>query len=366
MQRLLLFLGSLAVLLVTSVSCSSSATPADAPAVPATSGDVAAAPNAERGTPDAVAGRVPTGVAIPSTYSTFCSSCHGAQGEGSTAAPAFDAAALQAMDTAELIQIISEGVAGTAMIGWNRVLSRAQIEELALFLQQLERAEPVATVSGWVAPDPSDPQSMLRAGAQVYAGACASCHGDNGSGGYGPVINSQQFLSRHDDARIRDAIINGGWRPMSQMPAFGSNLSAIELDALMAYIRAWQPDAPVVADPRGTAMTAAGAGQGHGLGAGQGMGGSSAGKPTAVYSGTVAGMQGNQLLVAMADGTQLAVMVGPRWYWNQAGIVLQPGDRVMFEAFEERTGQLALNWLEHPASGARYVLHNEDGSPAFQ
>lgn len=363
------------MLLVAAVSCSSPTTPADV-AVPATSADVAAIADTDSGTSSAAAVQVPAGVAIPATYSTFCSSCHGAQGEGSSVAPAFDAAALQAMDTADLIQIIAEGIPGTAMIGWQRAMNSAQIEELAVFLQQLEGAASVAAASGWVAPDPTDPQSMLRAGEQVYAGACASCHGANGSGGYGPALNSQQFLSMHDDARIRDAIINGGWRPASQMPAYGTNLSDLELDALMAYIRAWQPDAPVVADPRGTAMTAAGVGQGHGQGTGggqgqgsgggQGAGGSSAGKPATLYIGTVAGIQGNQLLVDMADGTQLAVMLGPRWYWDEAGIALQAGDSVTLEAFEESEGQLALNWLEHVATGARYVLHNEDGSPAFQ
>lgn len=368
MQRIILFLGFIGVLLVGAVRCSSPASPAVAPAVPATSpAGATAVPATNNAPPDS--GVVPVGVVIPATYNTFCSSCHGAQGEGSAVAPGFDGAALRAMTTADLSQIISKGVPGTAMIGWERALNATQIEELVQFLQQLESTELVANTSGWVAPDPTDPQSMLRAGEQIYAGACASCHGPNGSGGYGPVINSQQFLTRHDDARIRDAVINGGWRPMSQMPAFGSNLSTLELDALLAYIRAWQPTAPVVADPRGTAMTAAGAGQGKGGGHGSGgggAGGSSAGKPAVRYSGTVAGLQGNQLRVDLADGTQLTVLLGPRWYWEQAGIALQPGDSVTLEVFEEQVGQFALNWLEHPASGARYVLHNEDGSPAFQ
>lgn len=137
MQRIILFLGFIGVLLVGAVRCSSPASPAAAPAVPATSPTGATAVPATNNTPPD-SGVVPVGVVIPTTYSTFCSSCHGAQGEGSAVAPGFDGAALRAMTAADLRQIISTGVPGTAMIGWERALNATQIEELVQFCSSLK------------------------------------------------------------------------------------------------------------------------------------------------------------------------------------------------------------------------------------
>ena len=68
-------------------------------------------------------------------------------------------------------------------------------------------------------------------GAQEYAGACASCHGDLGQGGIGPniarsaVIQNRQSL----DTRVR----NGGIR----MPPVGKDWTEVQMDALFSYLQ---------------------------------------------------------------------------------------------------------------------------------
>jgi len=102
----------------------------------------------------------------------------------------------------------------------------------------------------WV--DIDDPESMLELGERIYSTTCVACHGEDGSGGTGPVLNSQQVLTANTDEQLTNTIINGGWRPNSTMPSFGDRLTSVEIDAIVSYLRAWEPTAPFVENPRGT------------------------------------------------------------------------------------------------------------------
>jgi len=90
----------------------------------------------------------------------------------------------------------------------------------------------------------------VRRGAQLYAGQCAPCHGDEGQGmaNVGPALNSKSFLERYDDEAIRAAIRDG--RPTTIMPAFaqekGGPLRDNEIEDLVAFIRNWEKTAPLL------------------------------------------------------------------------------------------------------------------------
>jgi len=83
--------------------------------------------------------------------------------------------------------------------------------------------------------------------ASLYAQYCAGCHGPNGEGTsvVSLALNSKGFLSRTDDALMYQLIAKG--RPEQGMPAFASELSEVEINALVAFIRAWEATAPEVA-----------------------------------------------------------------------------------------------------------------------
>jgi len=85
-------------------------------------------------------------------------------------------------------------------------------------------------------------------GAQLYAGHCAACHGDKGSGGVGVPLALPSFLESVDDEFLRKTVRHG--RPGRVMPAF-PKLSDAQLDALVGYIRSWssKPAPQYVADP---------------------------------------------------------------------------------------------------------------------
>jgi hypothetical protein len=108
---------------------------------------------------------------------------------------------------------------------------------------------------------------------------------------------------------------------------------------------------------------------GPGSGQGQGMA-RQHGEPV-VYTGEVITVERSLLRVQTNAGDEIGVLLGPPWYWQDAGITLNPGDRVRLEAFtpaQQMTHDfyLGLNWLENLDTGERYVLHNPDGTPVFR
>lgn len=71
---------------------------------------------------------------------------------------------------------------------------------------------------------------------QLFAGTCGWCHTDGGRvAGKGP----QLMDTKRSDDFIRYRIKNG---KMGAMPAFGSQFSDADINAIIAYIRALKPN----------------------------------------------------------------------------------------------------------------------------
>ena len=71
---------------------------------------------------------------------------------------------------------------------------------------------------------------LVAAGRGFYSAACASCHGDNAQGGYGPNLHGLNL----PDTRVAYVIKNG---VTGRMPAFGDRYNAAQQQALVAYIQ---------------------------------------------------------------------------------------------------------------------------------
>jgi mono/diheme cytochrome c family protein len=88
--------------------------------------------------------------------------------------------------------------------------------------------------------------AQVAAGGELWGQNCASCHGAQGQGVDAPALNSQEFLSSVSDEQIA-GIIAGGV-PGSEMPAwladYGGALTQQQIDAVVAYVRSWEPNAP--------------------------------------------------------------------------------------------------------------------------
>ena len=86
------------------------------------------------------------------------------------------------------------------------------------------------------------------AGRGIYAENCAACHGDNGEGGVGPVLNSRGLLKATADDTLYSLIRTGV--PGTVMPAWGQPFGGPFTDEqtvqLVAFIRAWEATAPEI------------------------------------------------------------------------------------------------------------------------
>lgn len=78
-------------------------------------------------------------------------------------------------------------------------------------------------------------------GGRLYARHCAACHGDQGTGGVGVPLSLPAFLAGAPDSYLEKTIRHG--RPGRVMPAF-EGLSEAEVQAIVAHIRGWHPEAP--------------------------------------------------------------------------------------------------------------------------
>ncbi|MCB9419076.1 MAG: c-type cytochrome [Ardenticatenaceae bacterium] len=335
-------------------------------------------------------------------FANNCTVCHGVNGEGSDIGLPLNTPEIRATDEAELTRIINEGVPATMMAGWSNALELSEIESIVAFLQNwdvIEGAGMVLTPPEPIQIDLNNPEEVLALGERLYSTICATCHGENGSGGTGPVLNSQQILTRNTDEQLTSTIINGGRRPNSTMPAFGDRLTMVEIEALVDYLRAWEPTAPNVANPRGTAQGGGppwaqatpdannqvspqgNQGQGYRGGANpdfqRGGGQSSATAvpnttvdqtqqgPALSFSGEVVSNEGNMLTFRSdADGALVDAMLGPPFFWEANAIALSPGDKIELEGFES-TDHMEINWLTNKTTGVTLELRTADGMPVW-
>lgn len=179
-------------------------------------------------------------------YAEQCVACHGPDGLGTSLAPALNDPAVQTTPPDELERIILQGVPGTLMAGWENALTEEELEAVITLLSNWERVPEGAIPE----PDRLIPVTAesLALGADLYAASCSTCHGPDGQGTQrAPALNVKGFLEETNDTAMQQIITLGV--PGTHMPAWGDRLTEAEIQAVVGYIRAWEPDAPVVAEP---------------------------------------------------------------------------------------------------------------------
>ena len=185
-------------------------------------------------------------------YSQNCSACHGAQGRGGPAI-AMNNPVYLAVATAEIMQNDTvNGGPGAQMPAFGQsaggLLTDAQIHVIVDGMRQRwsnPGAVAGATLPAYAATHSGD----VAAGAQVYAQACARCHGaangqsagdaqsGNGQAKSGSVIDPT-FLALISDQGLRSVTIAG--RPELGMPDYRSDVPGKPLtDAQITDVVAW-------------------------------------------------------------------------------------------------------------------------------
>lgn len=162
------------------------------------------------------------------SFDQYCKTCHGDR------IPKAD-------NVDQARQIIASGGAHQTMPVWGDILTAEQLDALVQYTLQAAQG------------------TSLVAGQQLFTKNCAPCHGNFGEGGPNPTrsndiippISSSEYLKTRDDSTLR-AIVSRGQPNFGMSPfgtAFGGPLDDEQVDAIVAYIRAWEANPPVEFPP---------------------------------------------------------------------------------------------------------------------
>ncbi|MBI4772416.1 MAG: c-type cytochrome, partial [Chloroflexi bacterium] len=98
------------------------------------------------------------------------------------------------------------------------------------------------------AAEAADQSAAVAAGRELFQSNCTACHGQDGEGLVGPTLNSRELLKTTSDKTFFSLIRTGV--PGSVMPAwgqaFGGPFTDEQATQLVAFIRAWEPNAPEI------------------------------------------------------------------------------------------------------------------------
>lgn len=78
-------------------------------------------------------------------------------------------------------------------------------------------------------------------GAEIYAQACAGCHGPKGEGQYGKKLADGAVLRAFPDAAAQVKVVRDG---RGLMPGFKSSLDAAQIEAVVDYTRTTLQEPP--------------------------------------------------------------------------------------------------------------------------
>lgn len=186
------------------------------------------------------AARSMTGVAVTheeghALFETYCSVCHGAQGQGFIG-PRVSGVPWNASSLGPIVRHGLGGYGGMPAFSRDSVTD-ADIAAIASYLGSVGSANAGRTSSSSSAAAPSATASVPSGGegadrgAQLYAASCASCHGAQGQGGFGPSLHNER--SRKDlDAGV--AWIKNPAPPMPKL--YPSPLSDRDVEDVAAFI----------------------------------------------------------------------------------------------------------------------------------
>ena len=191
-------------------------------------------------------------------YSTLCSRCHGDLGNGKGMIAVYldpyprdltKAGFMSSKSDERLMKSIREGVAGTSMPAWGRVLNDDQIRGVLDHIRKNYVKEPARQSKARQVPDTNpvaaDAASVKR-GEQIFLQRCTGCHGKKADG-KGPNsidmlprprnLRNADFVSSTKDRRLFESILYGVQG--TAMPPWVDYLSQKDVGDLVNYLRSF-------------------------------------------------------------------------------------------------------------------------------
>jgi cbb3-type cytochrome c oxidase subunit III len=181
-------------------------------------------------------------------FAAKCSTCHGAQGQGSaTVPPLAGNADLSAADPKGIIATIVNGRTGALTVNgktyngqmpsWKGQLSNADVAAVATFVRSSWGNTGGGVTEAQVASAGTAVSTAI--GAAIYAKHCQACHQANGKGGGGgtfPALAGDTKVNADSPTAMLTVVEHG----KSIMPSWKGQLSPAEIAAVATYVRsAW-------------------------------------------------------------------------------------------------------------------------------
>ena len=180
-------------------------------------------------------------------FAEKCVACHGGDGLGTALAPALNDLKVREKPSDELKRTVLLGKSGTLMAGWENILSQEETSALLTLIKEWDRV-PIGSI-----PVPQSSivvtKESIAKGGQLYSVNCSQCHGPDGQGRgmRVPSLNVKAFLAKTNDAALEQIIKLGV--PDTPMPAWGDRMKKEDIQAVVGFIRSWEPTAPEMAVP---------------------------------------------------------------------------------------------------------------------
>ena len=139
-------------------------------------------------------------------YDSYCQICHGGIGEGQTMGKSLVDNTANGLSDEALLDVISNGRAGTGMAAWNDAFSEEEIFDIATYVRALQ-GKPGLNLGNDDSAASNDP--MVIAGAELFNGKaqCSSCHSyDDQGGNVGPALDG--VADRLSESALEQALLN--------------------------------------------------------------------------------------------------------------------------------------------------------------
>lgn len=202
--------------------------------------------------PDDIVPRPTSITSFPVLYGQYCAGCHGVHGEGGAATNLANPEYEALVDDGTLRATLSNGEHGTLMPGFavaaGGPLTPFQIDALIHGMRTQWGSRGNVLAGQDAPPYKASTAGDAKHGAQVYAAACASCHGAAGAkpGPAGNILDGS-FLTLIDAQTIRTTVIAG--RPDLGQPDWrgdipGHPLTDTDITDVTTWMLAQRPANP--------------------------------------------------------------------------------------------------------------------------
>jgi sulfur oxidation c-type cytochrome SoxX len=201
--------------------------------------------------------KAPGAMSAEQTFRMLCARCHGDRGDGNGKVAWYldpyprdftKAAFMNSKPRDRLVTSIKEGVGGTSMPPWGRVLSDEQVSATLDYVLQTFTKEPRRELKPRNVPERNpvamSPQSAAH-GEQIFLRRCTGCHGRKADG-KGPNsldilprprnLRNTAFVERASDRRLMESILYGV-QGTAMPPWIDYGLSQQDVGDLLNFIR---------------------------------------------------------------------------------------------------------------------------------